>query len=75
MKKLLNGGSIVSACRNSYGRSKANGRIKSRLNIDKVNIHCDLLAEREVQDVPKHIDQNPNLVRRTFKDLLVAIVC
>jgi hypothetical protein len=36
-------------------------------------IHCDLLAEREVQDVPKHIDQNPNLVRRTFKDLLAQL--
>ena len=27
MKKLLNGGSIVSALHNSYGGSKANGRI------------------------------------------------
>ena len=27
MKKLLNGGSIVSACCNSYDRNKANGRI------------------------------------------------
>ena len=29
MKKLLNGGSIVSACCNSYDRNKANGRITS----------------------------------------------
>ena len=42
----------MSAWRNSYGRSKANGRIKSRLTMQGIG-HCDLLTEREYKDTHK----------------------
>ena len=51
MKKLLNGGSIESACHNSYDKNQANGRINqlSKLSSNKKNIGSRSAADIETQ--------------------------